>query len=242
MIFPGDTEDRVVASEIDFDHDVLGGHFLKQLVRALFEHDVNAVADAFRACLFDGQADMAAQTFIGNQRRCNFASVQSDVNFGIELVKKFDHAHLLGVIGHGDVTILGHDKVDADETRIGHNGFKAEDGLCEDLLLGKSAQDLTEIAHLQTASGGRIGLTAMLAFRTVGFGFIELLFGGGNIRGNSLLQQGLAEARQIAQPADLVAGFRRAGKVRRVHELDVLDVLAVGTGSDFVQPLAEVFL
>ena len=60
-------------------------------------------------------------------------------------MQKFDHLHLHGVIVHRVVAVFGHDHVDSDEARIGHRQFEAENGLREDLLLGKAAQDLAEI-------------------------------------------------------------------------------------------------
>ena len=80
MIFSNDAENQIVAAEADLDHDVLRGHFFQQFVRAIFVHDVNAVADAFRRRLFDCQANVAAQPFIGNEAGRDLSRMQADVN------------------------------------------------------------------------------------------------------------------------------------------------------------------
>ncbi len=47
-------ENQIVTAEIDFHHDVALLHFIEQLIRAPFIHDVDAVADAFGVTEFDG--------------------------------------------------------------------------------------------------------------------------------------------------------------------------------------------
>jgi len=68
MIFAGDAENGVIASEIDFNHDVFVGHFVEQPVRVIFPHDVDTVTDTLRAGLFNGKADVTTEAFVGNQR------------------------------------------------------------------------------------------------------------------------------------------------------------------------------
>ncbi len=45
---------------------------------------------------------------------------------------------------------------------------------------------------------------------------------------------------EVFLPSDLIAGFGGVAKFRRVHQLQVLFVLAVGACGDFIQPLAQV--
>ena len=161
MIHAADAEDYIVAGEADFQHDMFCSHLLQESVRLILVHDVDAVADAFGVSDFHGQADVAAEAFVGNEPRRKLPGVQTDVDLGIDRVKKADDVHVQGVIGHGGVAVLWHDEVDADESRIGHGGFKAEQGLGEDLLLREAAEDLAEETDLDAARGSGIGAITM---------------------------------------------------------------------------------
>src|SRR6266581_1362323 len=50
----------------------------------------------------------------------------------------------------------------------------------------------------------------------------------------------IAELTEVIPPLDLIASFCRAAKVRRMHQLKILFVLAAGACSEFVEPFAEV--
>jgi len=65
MILAADAEDSVITGEIDFNHDVFASHFVEQPVRVVFPQGIDAMTNAFRAS-FHGQANVAAQTFIGD--------------------------------------------------------------------------------------------------------------------------------------------------------------------------------
>ncbi len=157
MIFASDAEDDVVAGEIDFDHDVLRGHFPEEFVGAFFVHDVNTVADALGMGLFNGQTNVAAQAFVGHEAGSEFSGVQADMHLGIKIVEKFDHAHVQGVIGHGSVAVFGHDEIDADVAGIDGGEFKTEKRLRENNFLWKTTKHLTEEADLHLTSGCRSG-------------------------------------------------------------------------------------
>ena len=113
------------------------------------------MADAFGVRVFDRLANVAAKPFVGDEAGSEFAGVQSDVNFGVHTMQKTDDAHLQRVFGHGDVAIFGHHEIDADDARVGGGGFKTEQSLRENLLGGKSAQNLINVTELHRA-GGRL--------------------------------------------------------------------------------------
>src|SRR5579863_1869284 len=79
----------------------------------------------------------------------------------------------------------------------------------------------------------------MLALGADGFLRINCGTRRGDVWGNSLGQKRVAKSRQIVLPANFVAGLRRMAEVGRVHQLDVLFILAIGAGGDFVEPFAE---
>ena len=95
-----DAENHVVTGQIDFDHHVLRSHFLQQIAGTIFVHHVYAVADALGVSFVDCETNVAAEAFIRNEPRCNFSGMQRDANFGIEPVKKIDHAHVQREIRH----------------------------------------------------------------------------------------------------------------------------------------------
>src|ERR1700675_4537908 len=79
----------------------------------------------------------------------------------------------------------------------------------------------------------------MLALGTDGFLRINRGTCRGNVLRNSFRQQRVAKCRQIVLPTNFVAGLCRMTEVGRVHQLDVLLILAIGAGSDFVEPFAK---
>ena len=81
-------------------------------------NDVDAVTDALRLGLLDGEANVTTETLIRNKARRKLARMQAQVNLRIKRVKETDDAHVQGVVGHGRVTVLGHDQIDAHESRI----------------------------------------------------------------------------------------------------------------------------
>ena len=51
--------------------------------------------------LLDREPDMAAEAFRRHEPRRKLAGMQADMNLGIELAQEADHAHVLGIVGHG---------------------------------------------------------------------------------------------------------------------------------------------
>ena len=142
MVRSLDVKDYVVAGEIDFDHDVLRSHFLEQILRIRFKHNVHTVADALGMTLLDGAANVTAEALVGNHSRSNFTGMKADVHVGVHGVHEVENLHVDVVIAHGDKTVFGHDEVDADYVGISGSGFEGDEKLGEDLLLGITAQCL----------------------------------------------------------------------------------------------------
>jgi len=181
MILGGNSENALVAGEIDFHEDVFCGHVFEKRVRFVFVQDVHAVADALGMAEFDGLADVATETFIGDKTRSEFASMKTDVNFWIEAMEEIEHAHVEGIIGHGDVAVFRHDKIQTDKARVGGSGFEAEQSLSEDDFAGKSTQDLAKKTELNAAGDGFSGLAAMLAIAAESFGAVKGSAGGSDV-------------------------------------------------------------
>ena len=77
------------------------------------------MADAFGVGDFNGPADMAAEAFVGDEAGSEFSRVHRDMNLGVDAVQIVDHLHLHFVIGHGEVSVFGHDEIDSDDARVG---------------------------------------------------------------------------------------------------------------------------
>ena len=52
-------------------------------------------------------------------------------------------------------------------------------------------------------------------------------------------QQRIAKLREVILPTDFVAGFRSVIEFGRVHQLEVLLVLAAGANRHFIEPFAK---
>ena len=135
MLFAADAENDVVAGEVDFDQHALVRHVLQQLVRTVFVHDVHAMADAVGSGLLHRKPDMAAQAFRRHQPRRELAGMQADADLGVELAQESDHAHVLGIVGHGGVLVLFPDQIDGHHARIGRGELESEQCLSEHQLL-----------------------------------------------------------------------------------------------------------
>src|ERR1700693_484535 len=79
----------------------------------------------------------------------------------------------------------------------------------------------------------------MLALGTDGFLRINRGTCSGNVWRDSFRQKRVAKSRQTVLPANFLAGLGRVTEVGRVHQLDILLILAIGTSGDFVEPFAE---
>ena len=241
MIFAADAENHVVAGEVDFDHHVLRGHFLQQIVGAIFVHDVDAVADALGVGLFDGEANVAAEALGRNQAGGELAGVQADVDLGIKAMQEADHAHVQGVVVHGSVAVFGHHEIDADDARIGGGGFKAEQRLREDLLLRKAAENLVEIADLDAAGGSFVLFWPQCSrCGAVASAWSRAGAGSGNVVAQAAGQKlGRASARnRTCQPIFFGDG-RGVAEIGRVHQFEVLLVLRGGASGNLVEPFAR---
>ena len=62
------------------------------------------MTDAVGLRLLDGLPDMAAESFGRHEPRRKLARMQADMDLGIELAQEADHAHMLGIVGHGDTS------------------------------------------------------------------------------------------------------------------------------------------
>jgi hypothetical protein len=151
VVLAGDSEDAIVAGEIDFDQDVRCSELFEECVRFIFVHDVHSVADAFSMAEVDGLADVAAKTFIGNEAGSEFSGVEADVNFWIEAVKEVEHSHVERIVGHGDAAVFGHNEIQTDETGVRRGGFKTEKSLSKDDFARETAEDLAKEADLHAA-------------------------------------------------------------------------------------------
>ena len=58
MILSADAKNHVVARQADFDHDVLGRHFVQQFVWMVFVHYVYAMPDTFGVSGSNGECDV----------------------------------------------------------------------------------------------------------------------------------------------------------------------------------------
>ena len=140
MIVAADAEDQVVRGQGDFDQHVALSHFMEQGDGIFFVHHGNAVADALGVAAFDRGANVEREIFGRNEAHGEFSGVQRDVNFGIDAVQVIDHRHVLVEVVDGDVPVLGHDEIQADEAGIGGGQFEAEQNLGEDDFRAQSAQ------------------------------------------------------------------------------------------------------
>ena len=134
---------------------------MQQTKRIVFVEHVNAVADALRVTEVDGLANMEAQARRRHHARRKFTRVQRDVDLRINRVQVVEHLHLQVVVAHGDVAVLRHHEVDADDVGIGARDLEAEQRLREDLLRRKAAEHLIEEVNLDVA--GRRGVVRPIA-------------------------------------------------------------------------------
>jgi hypothetical protein len=81
----------------------------------IFVHDVDTVTDALGVAELDCFADVETEAVGGDEARSDLAGVESDVHSRIDRVQIVEHEHLPVILGHGEVTILGDDEVDADD-------------------------------------------------------------------------------------------------------------------------------
>src|SRR5215813_7263510 len=100
MIFAADAEDHVIAGQIDLYHHVFSCHLFQQFVRTIFVHYVHAVANALRVCLLDGQTNMTTKSAWEHQSGRKFPCVETDMDFGIEIVQETDYTHVQRVVSH----------------------------------------------------------------------------------------------------------------------------------------------
>jgi hypothetical protein len=247
MGFALDAEDDVVGGEVDFDHDVFGGHLLEEGGGGMFVEDVDAVADTLGMAEVDGFADMEAEAFGRHHAGGKLAGVKRDADVGVNGVEVVEHLHLEVVVLHGDAVVFGLDEVDADEVGVGGGDFKAEEGLGEDLLERKGSEDLIEEVDFDGAAGSGGGSIAVLEVVADGFGFGDVFAIVGDFiaeaSGEELCAK-LGEVGVVAAgggvPADLVAEGGGFGEGRRSHDLEILLVLGGGARGDFVEPSAAI--
>ncbi len=242
VILAADAENQIVAAEINFHHHVFCSHFLQQIVGPFLVHDVHTVADAFGVRDFDSLANVKGKPFVGDEAGSEFTGVQSDVNFGVHTVQEADHAHLQSVVGHGDVAIFGHHEIDADDARVGGGDFETEQSLRENLLGGKSAQNLVDVTELHGAGGGWIGLVAAFGLAADGFGFVEIGARYGDVVAQAFGEKLIAEIAEaaIGVPAEFFGDGGGVLEGRSFHQFEVLLVLRGGAGGDFVEKFAGV--
>ncbi len=119
MVAAADAEDHVVAGEVDLDQHAFVGHGLQQLAGFVFVHHIDAVTDTVHAGLFHRKPDMAAQSFRRHEARRELSGMQADANLRIQRAQESDHAHLLGIVGHGAMPIFFADEIDGHDARIG---------------------------------------------------------------------------------------------------------------------------
>ncbi len=174
MVCALDVQDDVVAGEVDLDHGAPGGHQLEQIVGMVLLHHVNAVADAFGMCLFDGGANMKAQSVRRHHSGRQLAGVQCDVHLGVEGVERTDHLHLLTVVGHGDAPVLRLHHIDPHDEWVGGGELESADQLDKDHLRRQGAQHLVEEAHLEIAGRRSSACAAMFQLAAAALAFIEL--------------------------------------------------------------------
>ncbi len=119
------------------------------------------MSDAFGVAEIDGFANVEAEAIWRDEAGREFASVETDVDRGIDAMEVVEHEHLPVVLGHGQVAVFRHDEVDANDTRILRGDLEAEERLGEDLLRRKSAKDLVEETNLYRTSGPGAGLATV---------------------------------------------------------------------------------
>ena len=264
----GHAEDDVVGGEIDFGHDVTLGHFLEEGGGVVFIHDVDAVADAFGVAEVDGLADMEAETGGRDEAGGDLAGVERDMDVRVDAVEVIEHAHLAGVLAHGEEVVFGLDEVDAHDVRVGGvrlggGDFEAEEGLGEDLFGRVGAEDLVEKADFDGAGAGGIGLVAVLDLLAgaeglgevgaVGRDFFaeaggkEFVAKGGELGGSgaggverSGRGRGGGTWMRGGGPAEVCAELSGVREGWGLHDFEVLLVLRGGSAGDFVEPLAGV--
>src|ERR1700733_13899003 len=94
-----------------------------------------------------GGANVEREILGRHQPHGKLAGVQSNVNLGIDAVQVVDHRHVLIEIVERDVPILGHDKIEADEARVGRCELESQQNLREYDFVRQATQNLIEIAH-----------------------------------------------------------------------------------------------
>ena len=144
------------------------GHLAQKFEGTRLVHHVNAVADAFCVSNLNRIAHVKLQVFGRNKPFHQFACVQRDVHVRILLVQIVEYAHVEGEILDGNVPVLRHDQVQADDVRIGRNeaGFGARhqepgEDLREDHFFGFASCDLKQEALLDLATRIGFGRTAV---------------------------------------------------------------------------------
>src|ERR1051326_7565878 len=117
MMIAGDVENYIIAGEADFDQNIFPGHHAQESLRIMFLHYVHAVTNALRMALFYRRADMK-QLFRRDKILREFSRMQRDVDFGVNAVKKIQHAHVQIEVMDRQVCVLWHDKIQADDAWI----------------------------------------------------------------------------------------------------------------------------
>jgi len=162
------------------------------------------------------------------------------MHLGVKRTQKADHAHMLRIIGHGNVIVLGPHEIDGDDSWIGRGKLEAEQGLGKDQLLRRVAEDLIDVARLDLAGGSRIGFAAMLTLPAQGFRLVPEGAGRQNIVGQSLGQQLVAQRTQIVMPSHAFGDVVEAMPGGRLHQLEILLVLPGGAGGNLMEKIAGV--
>src|SRR5580704_13250604 len=107
----------------------------------------------------DGFANVKAEAGRRHYARCELSGVQRDMHLRIDRVKVVEHLHLQVIVAHGEVAILGHHEVDANDVRIGGGDLEAKQRLRKDLLRWVAAKDLVEEVNLNVARRRSIART-----------------------------------------------------------------------------------
>src|SRR5215471_20679825 len=209
-------------------------------MRTIFVHHIHAVADALSMGLLDCQTDMTAKPARGHQSGRKLACVETDMDFGIEIVEEADYAHVQRIVSHRGVTVFRLYEIATHNSWIGRGDFKSEQCLSKDGFPGAGSQHLVDITLFYLAGRKLVGLATMLTLPTRGFNLVPIVFCGGNVIAQAVSQHVFAKGLEIVVPLYFLndCGDTRNGGI--CDQLEILFVLGGGTSSNFVEPFAGV--
>src|ERR1700691_1108011 len=158
-----DSENFVVAGQVDLDHDMPGRHFLQELVGIIFIHDVHSMTDALRVTYFDRFANVTLEAFGRDHAKCEFAGMKTEMDLGIDGMQVLEHRHLPVILSHRKHTVLGLSDIDAQYAWVGTGHLEVEEHLREGSLRRGFAWYGEQVAHNHVASHGGLRGIAMFA-------------------------------------------------------------------------------